>query len=188
MRRRSKLTRTIGIIGSGLVGKAVARLAVRAGYVVISNSRGLQTLPALVGNSALAPAPDLVEEAIAAGDIVTLSIPLAVFETCRPTASPARSSSTRRTTIQASRTSAGPIWTRVNSPRELVQKHLRGAKLVKGVHNLGWIHMEHNARPKGDVERTTLPIAGDVRSSEGGRDTLHRRCGLRRGRCGIARR
>jgi len=44
---------------------------------------------------------------------------------------------------------------------ELVQQHLRGAKVVKGVHNLGWHHMQYNARPKGDAERTTLPIAGD---------------------------
>jgi hypothetical protein len=44
---------------------------------------------------------------------------------------------------------------------ELVQRHLRGAKVVKGIHNLGWIHMQHNARPKGDAERTTLPIAGN---------------------------
>ena len=44
---------------------------------------------------------------------------------------------------------------------ELLQRHLRGARLVKGFHNLGWIHMEHAARPQGDPERTTLPIAGD---------------------------
>ncbi|MCJ8207157.1 hypothetical protein [Pseudomonas sp. RGM2987] len=33
--------------------------------------------------------------------------------------------------------------------------------MVKGIHIIGWIHMQHNARPKGDAERTTLPIAGD---------------------------
>ena len=49
---------------------------------------------------------------------------------------------------------------------ELVQRHLRGAKLIKGLHNLGWIHMQHNARPKGDAERTTLPIAGDDASAK----------------------
>src|SRR5690606_37886592 len=44
---------------------------------------------------------------------------------------------------------------------ELMQRYLRDAKVVKGLHNLSWIHMESNARPKGDVARTTLPIAAD---------------------------
>jgi predicted dinucleotide-binding enzyme len=40
---------TIGIIGSGVVGSTVARLAVAAGHdVVLSNSRGPQTLQELL--------------------------------------------------------------------------------------------------------------------------------------------
>lgn len=40
---------TIGFIGSGHIGSTVARLAVDAGHqVVLSNSRGPQTLPDLV--------------------------------------------------------------------------------------------------------------------------------------------
>lgn len=43
------MLKTIGIIGSGLVGKAVARLSIAAGYnVVISNSRGPHTLTEVV--------------------------------------------------------------------------------------------------------------------------------------------
>ncbi|HUK71010.1 MAG TPA: NAD(P)-binding domain-containing protein, partial [Streptosporangiaceae bacterium] len=40
---------TIGLIGAGMIGGTVARLAVAAGYdVVVSNSRGPQTLTGLV--------------------------------------------------------------------------------------------------------------------------------------------
>jgi predicted dinucleotide-binding enzyme len=40
---------TVGFIGSGNIGGAVARLAVAGGYdVVLSNSRGPQTLEGLV--------------------------------------------------------------------------------------------------------------------------------------------
>ncbi|MGV9796747.1 NAD(P)-binding domain-containing protein [Mycobacterium sp. NPDC003449] len=43
------MTHTIGIIGSGLVGGATARLAIDAGYdVVLSNSRGPESIADLV--------------------------------------------------------------------------------------------------------------------------------------------
>lgn len=67
---------TIGFIGSGNMGGTVARLAVAAGYdVVLSNSRGPETLTDLMEH--LAPraraATPLV--AAAAGDLVVVSIP-----------------------------------------------------------------------------------------------------------------
>src|SRR5512138_3000238 len=68
---------TIGLIGAGHIGSQVARLAVRNGYdVVISNSRGPETLAALVkelGPTARAATP---VEAAKAGDIVVVTIPL----------------------------------------------------------------------------------------------------------------
>jgi predicted dinucleotide-binding enzyme len=70
-------TMTIGIIGSGRIGKAVATLAVRAGRsVVISNSRGpasLQPLTAELGFNARAGS---VQEA-AAQEMVVVAVPWA---------------------------------------------------------------------------------------------------------------
>lgn len=157
------MTHTIGIIGSGLVGTAVAHLAVAAGYrVVLSNSRGPESLAELV--KALGPLASAgsVEDAIAAADIVSLAIPLAKFETL-----PADKLVGKVVLDQTNYYPGIGDFRRADldngvlTSSELVQQHLRGAKVVKGVHNLGWIHMQHNARPKGDVERTTLPIAGD---------------------------
>ena len=46
--------KTIGIIGAGHIGSQVARLAIASGYnVVISNSRGPETLAALVAELGL---------------------------------------------------------------------------------------------------------------------------------------
>src|SRR5262245_58269087 len=68
---------TIGLIGAGHIGSQVARLAVKNGYnVVISNSRGPETLAGLVselGPKARAATP---QEAAKAGDIVVVTIPL----------------------------------------------------------------------------------------------------------------
>jgi predicted dinucleotide-binding enzyme len=69
--------KTIGLIGAGHIGSQVARLALAHGYnVVISNSRGPETLAALVaelGPGARAATP---VEAAAAGDLVVVTVPL----------------------------------------------------------------------------------------------------------------
>jgi 8-hydroxy-5-deazaflavin:NADPH oxidoreductase len=67
---------TLGIIGSGMVGGAVARLAVDQGMdVVLSNSRGPETLRDLIahlGPRARAATP---AEAAAAGDWTVVAVP-----------------------------------------------------------------------------------------------------------------
>ncbi|MDI4234147.1 NADPH-dependent F420 reductase [Bradyrhizobium sp. Arg237L] len=157
------MTRTIGIIGSGLVGKAVAHLAIAAGYrVVISNSRGPETLVDLVKGLGPRARAGTVEEAIAAGDLVTIAIPLATFEKL-----PADKLAGKVVIDQTNYYPGLGEFRRADldngelTSSELVQRHLPSAKLVKGIHNLGWVHMQYNSRPKGNVERTTLPIAGD---------------------------
>ena len=67
---------TWGFIGSGNIGSTVARLAVDAGHdVVLSNSRGPETLADLVaelGPHARAATP---QEAARAGDVVVVTVP-----------------------------------------------------------------------------------------------------------------
>src|SRR5688572_18415032 len=72
---------TIGFIGAGNIGSTVARLAADAGYdVVLSNSRGPETLAELtasLGPNARAATP---AEAASAGDLVVVTIPLKNIE------------------------------------------------------------------------------------------------------------
>lgn len=157
------MTHTIGIIGSGLVGKAVAHLAVAAGFnVVVSNSRGPQSLAGLVAELGPRARAGTVDEAIAAGDIVSVAIPLATFESL-----PAERFTGKVVLDHTNYYPGMGDFRRADLDRgeltssELLQKHLRGARVVKGMHNLGWHHMQYSARPRGDAGRTTLPIAGD---------------------------
>src|SRR5262245_61565199 len=73
---------TIGLIGAGHIGSQVARLAIANNNdVVVSNSRGPETLAALVqelGPRARAATP---AQAAKAGDIVVVTIPLKAFRT-----------------------------------------------------------------------------------------------------------
>ena len=70
------MTQTIGLIGSGMISGQVARLAIAAGLnVILSNSRGPETLADLVaelGERARAATP---AEAAREADLVVASIP-----------------------------------------------------------------------------------------------------------------
>lgn len=136
------MTQTIGIIGSGLVGKAVARLATAAGYkVVISNSRSADTIKDFIAELGTLASAGTTEEAIAAGDIVTLSIPIAASEQL-----PAEKFAGK---VVLDQTNYYPAFgnNEVLDKGELtssglIQQRLPGAKVVKGFHNLSWCSIE----------------------------------------------
>lgn len=68
---------TIGIIGAGHIGSQVARKAVELGYdVVISNSRGPETLTGLVAELGPRARAATSAEAAAAGDFAVVTVPL----------------------------------------------------------------------------------------------------------------
>ncbi|MGO9681155.1 MAG: NAD(P)-binding domain-containing protein [Beijerinckiaceae bacterium] len=68
---------TIGIIGAGRIGSQIARLAVENDYdVVISNSRGPETLSALIAELGPKARAATAVEAAKAGDIVVVTVPL----------------------------------------------------------------------------------------------------------------
>src|SRR5215813_4966689 len=77
MEVRADMT-TIGLIGSGQIGSTVARLAVNAGHdVVLSNSRGPETLQGLVDELGSHARAGTAEGAATAGELVVVAIPLA---------------------------------------------------------------------------------------------------------------
>src|SRR5688572_24368571 len=68
---------TIGFIGAGHIGSQVARLAISHGYsVVMSNSRGPETLAALVRELGPSARAATAVDAAKAGDIVVVTVPL----------------------------------------------------------------------------------------------------------------
>ncbi len=68
---------TIGFIGSGMIGSALARIAVANGYdVVVSNSRAPETLAELVAELGPRATAAWAAEASAAADVAVVSIPL----------------------------------------------------------------------------------------------------------------
>lgn len=153
---------TVGFIGAGNLGGALARLAVDAGHdVVLSNSRGPETLGDLIaqlGPHARAATP---REAAAAGDIVVVAVPLAAY---------------RQVPVEPL---AGKVVIDTNNyypdrdghiaeldderttTAELLQAHLPGAHVVKAFSTVFFGHLATLRRPHGAADRSAVAIAGD---------------------------
>ena len=136
-------------------------MAIAAGYdVVLSDSRGPQTLKDLVeelGPHAQAATP---ADAAAAGDLVVVSIP--------PRAYPA---------VPEKPLAGKPVLDTINyipqrdgripglggslSSSEVLQRHLGMAHVVKVCNNITFWHLASLARAAGAADHCALPIAGD---------------------------
>ena len=153
---------TLGIIGSGNIGSAVARLATAAGMnVVIANSRGPESLQELVSELGPLARAGTPEEAANAGDAVVLSIPLKAVPDL-PAGLLADKLVLDTSNYYPFRDGAIPelVDSTVTSS-ELVRDQLGGPRYVKVFNNIMAAHIPALARPHGADDRSALPIAGD---------------------------
>jgi predicted dinucleotide-binding enzyme len=153
---------TIGFIGSGNIGSTVARLAIAAGHdVVLSNSRGPETLVDVVqrlGDHARAATAD---EAAAEGDLIVVSVPLSAVEDL-PVAPLAGKVVMDTVNYYPQRDGhVAELDDESTTASELVARRLRGARVVKVFSNIAAPALDALARPAGATDRTALPIAGD---------------------------
>ncbi|MFD3505113.1 NADPH-dependent F420 reductase [Streptomyces sp. NPDC058678] len=156
------MNKTLGLIGSGNINSAVARLAVAAGLdVVLSNSRGPETLADLVaelGEHARAATP---AEAAEAGDLVVVSIPLGAYE--KIPAGPLAGKTVIDTMNYYPERDGRIAELDANEPTssELVQRHLADSRVVKAANNVVFSQLFSLARPSGAPDRSAVPVAGD---------------------------
>ena len=153
---------TLGLIGSGYIGSTLARLAVDAGHaVVLSNSRGPETLTDLVdelGDAARAGTP---EEAAAEGEIVVVTIPLKAYRDVP--VEPLRGKVVIDTNNYYPQRDGhiAELDDESTTVSELLQAHLPESRVVKAFNNINFLMLRELARPAGDPERSVLAIAGD---------------------------
>lgn len=153
---------TIGFIGSGHIGGTVARLAVDAGHdVVLSNSRGPETLQDLVGELGPRARAATGAEAAEAGDLVVLTIPLK--NVARVAAGTLRGKVVIDTSNYYPQRDGqiAVLDDQSSTTSELVQSQLPGSRVVKGFNNINYLHLGTLQRPSGSPERSVLAIAGD---------------------------
>ncbi|MFF3464725.1 NADPH-dependent F420 reductase [Streptomyces sp. NPDC001984] len=129
--------RTIGVLGAGEVGQAVADKAIRHGHeVLIGNSRGPQTLEALVGK--LGPkARAVTAEEAAKPELVFLAVPFfAVPELTDLTSWPGKIVVDTTNQFAAANPYRGRYDVGDLTGSEWVARHLPGARVVKALNTL----------------------------------------------------
>jgi predicted dinucleotide-binding enzyme len=156
------MTTTVGLIGSGMIGSTVARLSVAAGHpVVLSNSRGPETLQDLADELGPLARAGTGAQAAAAGEIVVVAIPLKAYRSvpAEPLAGKVVIDTTNyypQRDGQITDLDDGLV-----TSSELLRRHLPAAAVVKAFNNIFFKHLQSLARPSGAADRTFLPIAGD---------------------------
>ena len=153
---------TWGLVGSGNIGSTVARLAVDAGHdVVLSNSRGPETLADLVSELGPHARAATAEEAARAGDVVVVSVPLHA-RGALPHEALAGKVVIDTMNYYPQRDGTVPeLEDESTTTSELLQDLVPDAKVVKGFNAIHSAHLAALARPSGAPDRSALAIAGD---------------------------
>ncbi len=152
----------IGLIGSGRIGSTLAKLAVDRGHeVVLSNSRGPQTLAELaagLGPRATAGTP---AQAAAAGDLIVVTIPFKNYRQV-PVAELAGKTVIDTNNYYPQRDgSFAELDDDSTTSSELLAAHVPGSHVVKAFNSIHFEDLASQGRPPGTPGRRALPIAGD---------------------------
>ena len=154
--------KTIGLIGAGHIGSQLARLAVQHGYdVVLSNSRGPESLKDLVNELGPRARAGTSQQAAEAGDIVVVTIPLKSIGDVP--AAPLQGKIVIDTNnYYPQRDGQIPaLDDESTTVSELLQSHLPQSHVVKAFNHIGAGDLTTQGTPAGTPDRRALAVAGD---------------------------
>jgi 8-hydroxy-5-deazaflavin:NADPH oxidoreductase len=154
--------KAIGLIGAGHIGSQLARLAVRHGYdVVVSNSRGPETLKDLVqelGPHARAATP---AQAAEAGEIVVVTIPLKNIDDVPVAPLNGKIVIDTNNYYPQRDGHIAALDNESTTTAELLQRHLPGSKVVKAFNHIYAAELTTHGQAAGAPNRRALAIAGN---------------------------
>jgi hypothetical protein len=153
---------TIGIIGAGHIGSQVARAAIAVGYdIVISNSRGPETLMDLVAELGPKARAATAVEAAEAGDFAVVTVPLnAVYDVpVEPLAGKIVIDTNNYYFERDGRIPA--LDNGVDTVSAMLQRHLPASKVAKGFNHIMAKDITTDGTPAGTVNRRALATSSD---------------------------
>ncbi len=153
---------TIGLIGAGHIGSQLARLSIENGYdVVLSNSRGPETLASLVKELGPRARAATVLEAARAGEIVVVTIPLKNIASVpvEPLVGKVVIDTNNYYPQRDGRIPA--LDDETTTTAELLQNHLPKSKVVKAFNHIYAQELTTHRQARSTPNRRALVIAGD---------------------------
>ena len=156
------MVRTIGILGAGRVGSAIARTALKAGYAVnIAGSGAGADIELLVDIVVPGARATSAADAVADADLVIVAVPLHKYRTVSPGMLAGR-------VVIDTMNYWAPIDGRLDdfemdprSSSEIVRDYFAGARVVKTLNHIGYHELETDSLPAGHDQRRALGVAGD---------------------------
>nr|WP_269777469.1 NAD(P)-binding domain-containing protein [Mycetocola zhujimingii] len=149
----------IGIIGSGAIGSAIARLAVKADFtVMIANSRGPESLTNLIDELGPNARAGTVEDAATFGDLVVLAVPLSSYSSLPVDSLAGRTILSTGNYYPYRDGRIAQLDALETTTAEYEQSLLPHTHIVKAFNNIVAHHIPLLAHSE---PRTALPVAGD---------------------------
>ena len=153
---------TIGFIGAGHIGGTLAQLAIAHGYdVVVSNSRGPETLTDLVHQLGDRARAATAAEAAEAGDVVVVTIPTKNIADVpvEPLAGKVVIDTNNYYPQRDGQIAA--LDDESTTVSELLQTHLPTSHVVKAFNHITFGDLAEQGVPAGSPGRRALAVAGD---------------------------
>lgn len=153
---------TFGILGAGHIGSNVAKAVIAHGHdVVIANSRGPETLAALVAELGPNARAATAEEAAAAGDVVLVAVPFGHYRDV-PVAPLAGKIVLDANNYYFERDGHFPeLDAGEATTTGLLQQHLPTSKVAKAFNHIGAGDIPTTGSPAGTPDRRALATASD---------------------------
>ncbi len=153
---------TIGLIGAGNIGSNLAKALVTHGYdVVLSNSRGPETLADLVAELGPNARAATVSEAAEAADIAVVTIPLKAVDTVPVEPLAGKVVIDTNNYYPQRDGNIAVLDDESTTVSELLQAHLPTSKVVKAFNHLGAAQIVDTATPSGTPNRRALAVFSD---------------------------
>jgi predicted dinucleotide-binding enzyme len=153
---------TIGLIGAGHIGSQLARLSIASGYdVVISNSRGPETLRDLVEELGPKARAATAAAAAAAGDLVVVTIPLKAYQSVPVEPLTGKIVIDTNNYYPQRDGNIAELDSKSMTSAELLQKHLPTSKVVKAFNHIEAAKLTSEAQEPRTENRRALVISSD---------------------------
>jgi 8-hydroxy-5-deazaflavin:NADPH oxidoreductase len=153
---------TIGFIGAGNIGQSVARLAVDHGYdVVLSNSRGPETLADVVAGLGPRAEADTATGAAERGDLVVVAVPFKAYRDVPAAPLAGKVVVDTNNYYPARDGQFAELDDKADTSAGMLQAHLPESHVVKAFNHIMSSHLLEHGQPSGTAGRRALAIAGD---------------------------